>query len=496
MTVVTSSPRRAPPVPSRAVWSRASEQRALRVERALSHGLAELNRADGVTGVIEACRAALGRIGAAQPGSLTVLVILDADWAVPLHEGPPVGGRAGAVVVPAGTAARLRDRLIRGGSVAEGGDLSALAQLLGLPLTAAPLRLMPVNVSGSCPMVLALSGRVARLSSFGNALQILATATGHALRRADDARELANREALMRAFVQSASDLVLATDVEARLIYASPSVESFLGHKLPLLNPVSAGVVIHPDDVDALQATIAETRRRPGPGSPVDCRLQGADGGWHMFDIVSTNLLDDPNARAMLLTARDITDRLELEDQLRHQAFHDPLTGLANRILLKERLKHALVGRVRKGCHVVLLALDLDDFKKVNDTLGHAAGDVVLLEVTRRIQSTLRPGDTFARLGGDEFAILIEEAPGTSSGDELAARIGDLLTEPVRLADGSLVHATTSVGIVSSEHGARDSDILLRDADIALYAAKAEGKGGHVVYQTVVNKHFQHPVGR
>jgi diguanylate cyclase (GGDEF)-like protein/PAS domain S-box-containing protein len=479
------------------VRSRASEQqRALRVERALSQSLAELNGAGGVAGVIEASRAALGRIGAALPGSLGVLVILDADRAVPVDEGPPVGNRAGAVVVPAGTAARLRERLVRGGSVAEGGEPSALAQLLGLPPATAPLRLTPVDVLGSCPMVLALAGTAARRSSVGNALQLLATAAGHAFHREEAARELTIREARMCAFVQSASDLVLATDIEDRLIYASPSVASFLGHKVPLLDPVSTGVVIHPDDVKALQATIAETRRRPGPGSPVDCRVRGRDGDWHMFDIVSTNLLDDPNAGAMLLTARDITDRLQLEDQLRHQAFHDPLTGLANRILLKERLKHALVGRVRKGCHVVLLALDLDDFKQVNDTLGHAAGDVVLLEVTRRIHSCLRPGDTFARLGGDEFAILIEEAPGTSTGEELAARIGDVLTEPVRLADGILVHATTSVGIVSSAHGARDSDILLRDADIALYAAKAGGKGGHVVYQTVLNERVQHRGGR
>ena len=334
-------------------------------------------------------------------------------------------------------------------------------------------------------MVLALAGQSAGLAFVGDALCALAVAVGDAIRREDEARALATSEARMRAFVESAPDLVVATDLDRRLVYASPSVESFLGHRLPPLDPVGAAVVIHPDDVEALRTTMAETRQRPGPGSPVDCRLRGRDGGWHMFDVVSTNLLDDPSARVMVLTMRDITDRLELEDQLRHQAFHDPLTGLANRVLLRDRLDHALVARVRKGRHVVLLYLDLDDFKQVNDTLGHAVGDGVLLEVTRRIQSCLRPGDTFARIGGDEFAILIEGAPGSSAGELLAARIGEVLTDPVSLGDGASVHTACSIGIVSSERRPRNATLLLRDADIALYAAKAGGKARYVVYQGV-----------
>ncbi|HUY57101.1 MAG TPA: diguanylate cyclase [Candidatus Micrarchaeaceae archaeon] len=445
--------------------------------------MAELNEADGVAGVIAATQHAVGRLVAEVPGSLAALVVLASESPAPSDQAAPVAGRTGAVVVPADTSSRLRDRLTRGGVVKSGRDQAALAALVGLPTNASPIRLVPIRVLEDCPVALVVAGRAVRTESMRTALATLGAAAGKALLRERRTGELRVGEGRMRAFLESSSDLVLAVDSLDRLIYASPSVKLFLGKKIPNLERFKSALVIHPEDIDALRTMMAESAHHPGPGSPVDCRIQGRDRHWHMFDVVCTNLLEDPNARARVLTMRDITDRLELEDQLRVQAFHDPLTGLANRILFEERLDRALVRRVRRRRQVLVLTLDLDDFKGVNDNLGHAAGDQVLIEFARRVQSCLRPTDTFARMGGDEFAIVVEEAPDATTGEALAERIGAVLTEPIVLTDGTRIDTSTSVGIAVTGHRAQTSDAILREADLALYAAKARGKRHHVVYQ-------------
>jgi GGDEF domain-containing protein len=140
----------------------------------------------------------------------------------------------------------------------------------------------------------------------------------------------------------------------------------------------------------------------------VELRLRHADGGWRWVEIVGQNRLMEPAVRALVLNYRDVTDRKRLEEQLQHDAFHDPLTGLANRALFGDRVTHALARRRPTSERAAVLFIDLDDFKLVNDSLGHAAGDVLLTAVAERIRACLRPQDTAARLGGDEFAVLFE----------------------------------------------------------------------------------------
>ncbi|HYO31478.1 MAG TPA: EAL domain-containing protein, partial [Nocardioidaceae bacterium] len=175
-------------------------------------------------------------------------------------------------------------------------------------------------------------------------------------------------------------------------------------------------------------------------------------------------------------TVATLKDR---EVELHHQAFHDPLTGLANRALFGDRLDHALARSRRPGPVIVLLA-DLDDFKTINDTYGHPAGDKLLVTVAERMRAVVRPEDTVARLGGDEFAILLETPEGLDGAREVAERINAAMQQPFYLAD---VHTVVgaSIGIVAADAIA-SSEAMLRDADIAMYAAKAQGKGGCVVY--------------
>ena len=185
------------------------------------------------------------------------------------------------------------------------------------------------------------------------------------------------------------------------------------------------------------------------------------------------------------LMLEDFTGRKRLEEQLTHQAFHDPLTGLPNRALLRDRLDHALSvsrqnaerdsGVSGEGARVALLFLDLDDFKRVNDSLGHTVGDRLLVGVARRVEALLRPGDTFARLGGDEFAVLLDGAEDAGAAAGLAERLVKALHAPF-VVDGHELFVTLSIGVALSDAGELDGVDLLRRADVAMYWSKRAGK--------------------
>jgi diguanylate cyclase (GGDEF)-like protein/PAS domain S-box-containing protein len=189
---------------------------------------------------------------------------------------------------------------------------------------------------------------------------------------------------------------------------------------------------------------------------------------------------------AVLVAIQDVTERNALEGELRHQAFHDALTSLANRALFSDRVDHALGRAQRHGDALALLLLDLDSFKTVNDSLGHTVGDELLVGVATRLESVLRNGDTAARLGGDEFAILLEDLESQDVAIEVAQRVIDELAQPFCLA-GKEIFVSASVGIaMGCEHG-DSSDELLRNADAAMYRAKSEGKGCYRVFEAAMH---------
>ena len=159
----------------------------------------------------------------------------------------------------------------------------------------------------------------------------------------------------------------------------------------------------------------------------MDYRVRGADGSWRDVETLATNLVDDPAVGGIVINTRDVTERKALERRLLHQASHDTLTGLPNRTLLRDRVEQALARRRRSGAPLAVIFLDLDDFKNVNDSLGHAAGDAVLQEVARRLDTCIRGCDTATRLGGDEFAVLVDELSDESQAMAVAERILDAL---------------------------------------------------------------------
>ena len=182
-----------------------------------------------------------------------------------------------------------------------------------------------------------------------------------------------------------------------------------------------------------------------------------------------------------VMSFRDVTDRKRLEDELAYRAFHDPLTGLANKALFQDRLDHALARLERSGSHLAVLFIDLDNFKTVNDSLGHGEGDDLLKRVAGAITGCLRPADTAARLGGDEFAVLIEDVRSHDVVTDVAQRLLESLRPHVRLGSKS-VSSAGSIGIAFDVTGIT-SEQLLRNADIAMYKAKELGKDRFEVYR-------------
>jgi diguanylate cyclase (GGDEF)-like protein/PAS domain S-box-containing protein len=294
--------------------------------------------------------------------------------------------------------------------------------------------------------------------------------------------EVRDNEERFRALVQNASDVIIVMLPDSTVTYQTPSAERVFGYGPRELVGTRLIDVLHPDDRRRALAWLAETARTEGVMAPVEWRMRHPRGLWQHVEVIGSNLVDDRRVGGIVLTIRSIEERRALTEQLRHQAFHDALTGLANRSLFRDRVGHALSRRrSAESASVAVMLLDLDDFKLVNDSMGHQAGDRLLVTVAERLRACLRPMDTAARLGGDEFAVLLEDVRGVEGAIEVAERIIDLLRLPVLLG-GNEVFVHASVGIATNGEGTGTED-LLRDADLAMYAAKAKGKGSYEVFR-------------
>ena len=315
-------------------------------------------------------------------------------------------------------------------------------------------------------------------------LGALGAAFNHMAERLRDSRALLSaREQRFRALVQHSSDLVAVLDRGGVVTYVTPSVRQVLGTAdravvgTPLLDRV------HPEDRVLVAAVLDAAVSSVGVTDSVACRLRvdGPDGGaaWCSAELVVNNLCDEPSVAGLVVTARDVTEQARLHRQLRHQAFHDELTGLANRALFSDRLGHALAGR--DAASPAVLYADVDGLKAVNDTLGHAAGDVVLAAVAERLATRLRARDTAARVAGDEFAVLLEDVTAAEA-LEAARRLLAAVRAPL-LVDGVEVFPHVSIGLaVADPADPVDAEQLLRQADAAMHQAKRHGADDVLVY--------------
>jgi diguanylate cyclase (GGDEF)-like protein/PAS domain S-box-containing protein len=324
-----------------------------------------------------------------------------------------------------------------------------------------------------------------------DALGALATQVSLAVEGASLAADLHRRqsEARFRSLVAHSSDLITVLDADGIVTYQSPSIERVLGFRVDEIEGQRFDRLLSEHDRPLLAQLIAVEGTGAGDGHTVECAVKHRDGTTLTFEIQHTDLLHDEHVRGIVLNSRDISERKAFEEQLSHQAFHDPVTKLANRALFSDRVEHALMRAGRGIPEIAVMFIDLDDFKTVNDSLGHAAGDEVLQEVGRRLKIAVRPTDTVARFGGDEFAVLLDGVTGSADAADAAARILRALDMPVEV-DGKNVFPRASVGIclVGEELDTPEAEDLLRNADVAMYMAKRDSKGSYRVFEPTMHE--------
>jgi diguanylate cyclase (GGDEF)-like protein/PAS domain S-box-containing protein len=287
---------------------------------------------------------------------------------------------------------------------------------------------------------------------------------------------------LLNATLDSTADGILVTDLDGVVttlnerfadMWQLPPDRRATGTSARDLGEVVLPTLCDPDGF--LARTVARHRDQDSDSHDV---IEFLDG--RVFERYSTPQRVGGTIVGRVWTCRDVTETKALQDELQHQAFHDPLTGLANQALFRALVDHAVGRATRTHAPVAVLFIDLDNFKTVNDSLGHTVGDELLVAVSERLTGCVRPADTTARLGGDEFAILVDEAASTDEAATVAERIIDALRQPFRVS-GKELYASASIGIAFG-HTTIDGDQLLRNADLAMYTAKRRGKGRFEVY--------------
>ncbi|HEX7591485.1 MAG TPA: EAL domain-containing protein, partial [Candidatus Limnocylindrales bacterium] len=298
--------------------------------------------------------------------------------------------------------------------------------------------------------------------------------------QADRARR--KTEARFGWLVRNSSDFIMAVDAAGTIDYVSPSVERLLRAPSQNLLGTALTALAHPEDIPALDSLIERAMASSGQRVSGEWRIRQPDGAWLPVETVACSGTGDMDATGVVLNTRDLQERKALEQKLTFQAFHDPLTRLANRSLFRERVEHALDRR--STTDTAVLFIDLDNFKTINDSLGHAAGDHVLVETAHRIRSILRAEDTAARLGGDEFAVLLEDADVTAAA-RVAERIRVSLGTPFWVL-GQEVYISASTGIAVRRDGDSAGE-LLRNADVAMYTAKSKGKACFEIFEPAMH---------
>ncbi|MGH8252072.1 MAG: putative bifunctional diguanylate cyclase/phosphodiesterase [Steroidobacteraceae bacterium] len=293
-------------------------------------------------------------------------------------------------------------------------------------------------------------------------------------------------EARFAALIRNTVDVIAIVSTNGKIDYLTPAAERIFG--LPaheLIGRPFIELVAYEDRARIREFLEGDLAPR-GVNANVEARIPRGEDKYRVVEIHGSNMDAEPAIGGRLLNLRDMTDRKGMEEHFKRLAFHDPLTLLANRSLFRDRVEHAVTVSRRNGRGVAVMFVDLDNFKKINDSFGHPQGDRVLHKSAQRLVKATRNGDTVARLGGDEFAVLLENLTGKDQVIEIAARIVEALQESLELP-GPDIRVTASVGVAfaTAEDGVEE---LMRNADVAMYSAKSQGKGRYAIYQPAMQR--------
>ena len=352
------------------------------------------------------------------------------------------------------------------------GFLPVLAVLLAISLlfleAAGPL----TNNSWWLAATVLLSAGLLALRQFG---------VRHEMQRLHTALAVQQADQRMTELVRRSSDLIAVADQARLLTYVSPAADAVLGRPPAALLGTPATALLGLDNAASLTAFLDHVAATPGTSQEFEAELTTPAGERRALLVLGSNQLATATIEGLVLTVRDVTERRQLEQQLRSLAFFDPLTLLANRSLFADRVEHA-VGRIRDGCRPAVLFIDLDNFKAINDGLGHEAGDQLLRTSAQRIVQGTRESDTVARLGGDEFAVLLDDVASSVGVQTVAHGILDRLAAPMQV-EGRALSISASIGMCLAGPGT-SAEHLLRHADAAMYRAKSLGKGQAVMFES------------
>jgi diguanylate cyclase (GGDEF)-like protein/PAS domain S-box-containing protein len=463
-----------------------SQRRALGRERVLRVAGASFASAVSVEEAASAVRRAVASLAGPRPEQEAVLAVWD-------------GGMLRAVGAQPGDSAVQLDRLnampeagmsllagpkphlVRAAELGNGavGELGVDESVLLCPLA------LKDRPSGD-PLigVLAVFGDERGLTGLSGTLEILAGQVALAVERVLLNLEVnrRNSEEYFRTLVHDASDIILIIDDDGKIRYATPSAKTIFGDVS--VEGSHLWDLVQRQERDDVLAAFTRMRDHEAQNSE-DWRITRRDGTSVELEGRYSDLRDDHTVGGLVLTLRDVTGQRQLERELKHRAFHDALTGLPNRLLFHDRAAHALTRARRNHTTVGVIFVDLDDFKIVNDTMGHSVGDELLIAAGMRLAAVVRESDTVARLGGDEFALLVEDAADGGVAETFAQHIVRAFGEPFTLSAGAVI-TTATVGVATTEDSS-DASGLVSHADLALYAAKAAGKRQWRRYQPVLS---------